>query len=659
MKKKKIKKILIANRGEISIRIAKTCHKLKIKTVGVYSKQDESSLHLDSMDEKYFLSDDPLQGSYLDKDRIVKICKQLEVDAVHPGYGFLSENYSFSKLLEKNNIIFIGPPANAVREMGDKISSKKIALRAKVNCIPGLNKEIKDFKQALKASKEIGFPVMIKASAGGGGKGMRIAHKKDDLKELIKAAKSEAKNAFGDDRIFIEKYIENPRHIEIQVLGDKFGNIISLGERECSIQRRHQKIIEEAPSAFLDEKTRKSMGEQAVRLAKAVNYYSAGTVEFVVDKNKNFYFLEMNTRLQVEHPVTEEITGIDLVKEMINIAEGKRLSFSEDEVKTKGWAIEARLCSEDPIKNFLPSAGKIKKLSLPENIRTDSGYKEGNIVSIYYDSLLAKIVSKGKNRNEAIQKIIQALEQINIQGIQTNQDFLINILQTQEFYESKIDTNFISNYYGQGFSGITNDVNTLEIMAIAALSNNLKYLKDVNNDLNKISKNWILVFGKNKFKFSLKKYDLLDLVLEKKGEKYHVDLFIDPFSQINQIKINDSFYNIRVTKNVNTYQVFFRGYFIEVNVFRELEYKSFKNLPKNNLKSVDNYLISPMPGKVVDILIKKGEIVNQGKTLIILDAMKMENILKAENKVKVIEVFVTKGEAVASEQNLIKLQMIN
>ncbi|MDC3024588.1 ATP-grasp domain-containing protein, partial [Alphaproteobacteria bacterium] len=435
---KKIKKVLIANRGEIAIRIAKTCKNLKIKTVGIYSKEDEASLHLDFMTEKYFLSDDPLTGSYLDKDKIIKICKELNVDAVHPGYGFLSENYSFSSLLEKNNIIFIGPPASAVKKMGDKISSKKIALGAKVNCIPGLNKEIIGYDQALKVSNDIGFPVMIKASAGGGGKGMRIVYKKNDLRQLIKSAKNEAKNAFGDDRIFIEKYIENPRHIEIQILGDKFGNVISLGERECSIQRRHQKIIEEAPSAFLNDETRNQMGSQAVRLARAVNYYSAGTVEFVVDKNRNFYFLEMNTRLQVEHPVTEETTGVDLVKEMINVAQGNKLSISKKNIRPKGWSIEARLCSEDPIKNFLPSAGKIKKMIFTENIRIDSGYKEGNIVSIYYDSLLAKIISKGKNRSEARYNLIKSLEETNIYGIQTNLDFLINILHTKEFEEGKI-----------------------------------------------------------------------------------------------------------------------------------------------------------------------------------------------------------------------------
>ncbi|PPR27115.1 MAG: Acetyl-/propionyl-coenzyme A carboxylase alpha chain [Alphaproteobacteria bacterium MarineAlpha9_Bin4] len=656
--KKKIKKILIGNRGEIAVRIAKTCKKLNIKTVGIFSKEDESSYHLDGMDEKVFLSNDPLNESYLNIKKIIQICKKMNVDAVHPGYGFLSENYLFSKELSKNNIIFIGPPANAVKEMGDKISSKKIALKAKVNCIPGINKEIRSLEEASKVSNNIGFPVMIKASAGGGGKGMRIVRKKKDLSELLKSAKNEAKNAFGDDRVFIEKYIENPRHIEIQVLGDKFGNIISLGERECSIQRRHQKIIEEAPSAFLDEVTRKKMGDQAVSLAKQVKYYSAGTVEFVVDKNKNFYFLEMNTRLQVEHPVTEEVTGVDLVKEMIKISEGNKLSLTQENLKIQGWSIEARLCSEDPKKDFLPSAGKIKKLVFPEKVRVDKGYIEGGTVSIYYDSLIAKIITKGRNRKEAINKMIEALQVMNIDGIKTNQDFLINILLTKEFSLSKIDTNFIEKNYKSGFKGKTGDVNILEIMAITALSNKLKYLKEINNDLSKISKNWTLVLEDKLFNFKLSTINDSALVLIKDNKKFYIELFVDPSSLINKIKINDNFYNLRITQNENLFKVFYNGYISKINIFRNIEYKSYTNLPKNKLVRENNYLVSPMPGKVVDVLVKKNSIVNSGETLIILDAMKMENILKSDSKVKILEIFVGKGEAVSAEQNLIKFKVI-
>ena len=656
--KKKIKKILIANRGEIAVRIANTCKKLKIKTVGIYSKQDEDSYHLTLMDEKVFLSNDPLNESYLNIKKIVDICKKLKVDAVHPGYGFLSENYQFSKLLSKNKIIFIGPPPEAVRAMGDKISSKKIALKANVNCIPGINKEVKSLEQAFNILTDIGLPVMIKASAGGGGKGMRIVYKKEDLKELLRSAKSEAKNAFGDDRIFIEKYIENPRHIEIQVLGDKYGKIISLGERECSIQRRHQKIIEEAPSSFLDESTRKEMGEQAVRLAKQVKYFSAGTVEFVVDKNRNFYFLEMNTRLQVEHPVTEEITGIDLVKEMIMIAQGEKISIDDNKLSIKGWSIEARLCSEDPSKEFLPSAGKIKKMALPTIVRIDKGYVEGDVVSIYYDSLLAKIISKGSDRKSAINKLIEALELINIRGVQTNQDFLINILSSDEFSKAKFDTNFISKKYKDGFAAKNVDGKKLEIMAIAALASQLHYLREINNDFSKISKEWILISENKSFEFKLISISEVGFVLDKNQKKFFVELYIDPTSYICKIKINDNFYNLRVNKDQNVYEVFYGGNFSQINIFRSSEYESLKSLPKNPIKEENNYLVSPMPGKVVDVLVKEGDIISVGKTLIILDAMKMENILKSETKVRVLKVFVKKDEAVSAEQNLIKLKQI-
>ena len=656
--KNKINKILIANRGEIAVRIAKTCKALNIKTVGVYSKQDSVSYHLKYMDENVFLSEDPLNGSYLNKNKIIEICKKLKVDAVHPGYGFLSENFIFSKLLAKNNIIFIGPPSDAVKAMGDKISSKKIALKAKVNCIPGVNQEIKNLNQAFKVANDIGYPVMIKASAGGGGKGMRVVYEKESLKELMKSAKNEAKNAFDDDRVFIEKYIENPRHIEIQVLGDKYGNIISLGERECSIQRRHQKIIEEAPSAFLDQETRKKMGKQAVSLAKQVKYYSAGTVEFVVDKNKNFFFLEMNTRLQVEHPVTEEITGIDLVKEMINIAAGKKLKLSEKSIMLEGWAIEVRLCSEDPIKDFLPSAGKIKKMFFPENIRIDKGYEEGDNVSIFYDSLLAKIIAKGKTRDEAITKIIDALESTHIQGIQTNQDFLINILQTKEFNISQIDTNFISKKYNDGFKGTTNETSKLEIMTIIALSCELKYLREVNLDLTNISKHWTLVTEEKIFYYKVNKINQLELELSQKNKKYNIEIFKNPISLIIKIKINDYFYLARVLKSENSYSIYYKGFSSDIKVFRDIEFKSFKNLPKNVMKSESNFLISPMPGKVVEVMVKKDDIVSPGDVLLVLDAMKMENILKADSKARVKEVLVNKGEAVAADQNLINLKQI-
>ena len=440
-----IKKVLIANRAEIAIRVAKTCKKMGIKTVGVFSKDDSMSLHLKYCDESFLLGKDPLKGSYLNIEKIVNIAKDVAADAIHPGYGFLSENSKFVKKLNKENIIFIGPSYKAIELMGDKIESKKIAKKAGVNCIPGYENAIENINHGLKEAKSIGYPVMIKASAGGGGKGMRIARNNNEFEELFIAAKNEAMNAFGDDRVFIEKYIEQPRHIEMQILSDNHGNILWLGERECSIQRRHQKIIEESPSSFINASIRNKMGEQAVSLAKAVNYSSAGTVEFVVDKNQNFYFLEMNTRLQVEHPVTELVTGLDLVEEMINVANNKKLAFSQKDIKVKGWSFESRLCAESPKKSFLPCAGRIENINYPtEDIRVDFGYKSGGEVSIYYDSLLAKIISFGKNRDEALAKMLNALSEVSIVGIDTNIDFLMDIYKQKSFSLGDINTNFIS-----------------------------------------------------------------------------------------------------------------------------------------------------------------------------------------------------------------------
>ena len=449
-----IKKVLIANRGEIAIRIAKSCKKLGIKTVGVFSKDDSASLHLTYCDESYLLGDDPLKGSYLNTEKLIEISKKFSVDAIHPGYGFLSENSGFVKELNKEKIIFIGPSHKAIELMGDKIESKKIAKKAGVNCIPGYEHAIKNVKEGLNEAKKIGYPVMIKASAGGGGKGMRIANDKNEFEELLTAAKNEALNAFGDDRVFIEKYIEKPRHIEMQILADNHGNIIWLGERECSIQRRHQKIIEEAPSSFIDNVTRVKMGEQATSLAKEVNYSSAGTVEFVVDQKQNFYFLEMNTRLQVEHPVTELVTGIDLVEEMINVANNKKLNIKQNDVKVQGWAFESRLCAESPKKNFLPSAGRLVNINYPVgDIRVDNGYQSGGEVSIYYDSLLAKIISKGKDRNDALSKMQVALRDVAVEGIETNIDFLMDIYKKEAFAKGEINTNFIAETYDNGYEG--------------------------------------------------------------------------------------------------------------------------------------------------------------------------------------------------------------
>ncbi len=649
-----IKKILIANRGEIAIRIAKTCRKLGIKTVGIFSKVDISSLHLNYCDEKYFLGDDPLKGSYLNSSKIIAAAKHYSVDAVHPGYGFLSENFKFVQQLEKEKIIFIGPSHKAIKLMGDKIESKKIAKKAGVNCIPGYEQAVLSIKDGLIQAKNIGFPVMIKASAGGGGKGMRIAKEESEFEELLVAAKNEALNAFGDDRVFIEKYIEKPRHIEMQVLGDKFGNIVWLGERECSIQRRHQKIIEEAPSSFLNEEIRINMGEQAVKLAKEVNYSSAGTVEFVVDQKQNFFFLEMNTRLQVEHPVTEAVTGIDLVEQMINIGNGKKLIFDQKNIKISGWAFESRLCAESPKKNFLPSAGRIKNINYPsKGIRVDYGYLSGDEVSIYYDSLLSKIISKGKNRIEALQNMQRALKEISIEGIDTNLDFLMDIYKKKAFIEGNINTNFISDSYKNGYQGLTEDNEEKEIIILLALSYHLNYLSSVNKYSINISKLWIVswLYEECSIELITIKKDYFSLMI---NDQYKEIIFkIDYVSDLVKLNIKDKNYVGRVLSLNSKIKVFYNGTESDLSIFRKRTYELLKILPKKNNELSLKQIFSPMPGKVTKILVKEKDKVLVGDSLIVLDAMKMENIIKSDFSGIIKEVVIKENESVATDELLI------
>ena len=449
------KKILIANRGEIACRIIKTAKKMGIKTVAVYSEADEYAKHVIEADESIFIGPAVASESYLSIEKIINAAKKTNSDAIHPGYGFLSENPKFVKKLSNTKIKFIGPNIEAIQIMGDKIKSKKLAIKAKVNTIPGFNDVIRDYSHALSVSKDIGFPFVIKASAGGGGKGMRIVKNEKEVKDAFQLASREAKSSFGDERMFIEKYIQKPRHIEIQVIADRFGNLIHLGERECSIQRRHQKIIEEAPSSVVTNKLINDMGEQAKTLAKEVGYQSAGTVEFIVDQKNNFYFLEMNTRLQVEHPVTEEITGIDLVEQMIKIAAGEKLKIKQENVKINGCAMEARIYSEDPIRNFLPAVGRIKKYIIPKinkNIRLDSGVINGSDIGINYDPMIAKLIVKGKNRKQCIDLMIQSLNSYYIRGFNNNIKFLISVFKSKKFYEGDIHTGLLDKEYEDGYS---------------------------------------------------------------------------------------------------------------------------------------------------------------------------------------------------------------
>ncbi|MAI02319.1 MAG: acetyl-CoA carboxylase biotin carboxylase subunit [Rickettsiales bacterium TMED254] len=649
-----IKKVLIANRGEIAIRIAKSCKKLGIKTVGVFSKDDEFSLHLDYCDEKYLLGEDPLKGSYLNIDKIMKVAIESNTDAVHPGYGFLSENSLFVKALEGKKIIFIGPSNKSIELMGDKIESKKIAKQAGVNCIPGYEEAIKDINTGIKYAKDIGFPVMIKASAGGGGKGMRIANNLDDFEELVIAAKNEARNAFGDDRVFIEKYIEKPRHIEMQILGDRHGNIIWLGERECSIQRRHQKIIEEAPSSFLDNETREQMGEQAVKLAKEVGYFSAGTVEFVVNDKKEFFFLEMNTRLQVEHPVTEAVTGIDLVEQMINIANNKALKIDQQSIKTSGWAFESRICAENPKKNFLPSAGRIKEFIYPDkNTRVDLGYRSGDEVSIFYDSLIAKVISKGSNRDNAIKNMQKTLQELSIKGIETNLDFLMDIYKNPLFAKGDINTNFIAENYNEGYTGKVKNKKEIEIMSLMALCQKIDYLNSFNN--NNLPKDWTLNCSSSEIRFKLLSIQGQEVIflLDKVEEKITYEInYINSFIHINfrNYKFTGRF---SITESFT--EIFYNGGNISFTVLTTKSNYLYKKLPKDSKKSNFKELLSPMPGKVTKIFVKENDIVEAGDNLIILDAMKMENILKADFPGQVKKLYVKEDDSVSADQLLIKL----
>ncbi len=652
-----IKKILIANRGEIAIRIAKTVNKMGMKVVGIYSKQDEQANHLNYCDETYFLGEDPLKGSYLNQKKILEIASYSNSDAIHPGYGFLSENAKFAKLLSNNSKIFIGPPASAIKLMGDKITSKKIANKAGVNCIPGINEVITNSTKALQAAKKIGYPIMIKASAGGGGKGMRVANNEKELISHLSSAKNEARNAFGDDRVFLEKYIENPRHIEIQILGDKHNNYLWLGDRECSIQRRHQKIIEEAPSSFLDEETRKEMGNQSIMLAKEVGYYSAGTVEYVVNKNKEFFFLEMNTRLQVEHPVTEETTGIDLVEQMINIANNKKLKLKQEKIQVKGWSFESRLCAESPTKNFMPSAGKIKSFKIPRtNIRVEAGYQEGEEVSIFYDPLLAKIISKGKTREEAAKYMVKTLEKTYIDGIDTNIDFLIDIFNNKNFLSGNIDTNFISNNYIKGYTGKLKEGSKNLIVSLLAFAHKLYYLIEINKNPASISKVFFVDTEKKIIKIEIISIieNIFTLKVNKKDIKMKVHREEDV--PIYEIVIAEKKYIGTVKNNVDALKVYYQGSIADVKVFKLTVFKNLKKIPINQIKKKDKKLTSPMPGKVVKILVKEGQKVKQGEILLILDAMKMENTITSIEEGIVKKIMVKNNDAVIADQDLIILK---
>ena len=658
-----IKKILIANRGEIACRIIKTAKKMNIKTVAVYSEADKYSDFVSMADESYFIGPSAPSESYLVIKKIIEIAKRSKSDAIHPGYGFLSENYSFVKALEKEKIKFIGPNKNAIIKMGDKIESKNLAVKLKLNVIPGHTEAVRDPKKAIKIAEKIGFPVLLKASAGGGGKGMRIVNKRQELETNLKAAQSEALNSFGDDRVFIEKYITNPRHIEIQILCDKHGNQLHLGERECSIQRRYQKVIEECPSSFVDNNLREAMAEQALRLAKEVKYDSAGTVEFVVDDKKNFYFLEMNTRLQVEHPVTELVTGVDLVEQMINCADGKKLTLSQNDIKLNGWSIESRIYAEDPLKEFLPSIGRLIEHQEPsifnkdEIIRNDTGVSSGSEISIFYDPMISKLAVHAKDRDKALDLMISALEQYYIEGVEHNVAFLISTLKNKDFRSGAISTNFIKSHYPNGYIynyGINKDV-LKKFFNVAALV----FLK-VNG--NKVVKNISIIKGADIVEIEIIEYSFsnksANIKLKQKNEMYEIQSDWSVNEKIMQMSVNQNneFAKIDKIHNFNKYSITIEDCSLDLIVSSLDTGKLFKYMPEPKVEDLSKMLISPMPGLIKDISVKEGQKIKKGEQIVIIEAMKMENILKSEKDCLVREILVKEGDSVSADEVLINFE---
>ncbi|MGV8936604.1 MAG: acetyl-CoA carboxylase biotin carboxylase subunit [Allorhizobium sp.] len=657
-----IQKILIANRGEIACRVIRTARRMGIATVAVYSDADRDALHVREADEKIHIGPSPSNQSYIVIDRILDAIRESGADAVHPGYGFLSENAAFAKALDEMGVTFIGPPVNAILAMGDKITSKKLAAEAGVSTVPGHMGLIADADEAVKISTEIGYPVMIKASAGGGGKGMRIAWNDAEAREGFQSSKNEAKNSFGDDRIFIEKFVTDPRHIEIQVLGDKHGTVLYLGERECSIQRRNQKVIEEAPSPFLDEATRKAMGEQAVALSKAVGYHSAGTVEFIVDGNRNFYFLEMNTRLQVEHPVTELITGLDLVEQMIRVAGGEKLAFGQDDVKLNGWAVECRLYAEDPYRSFLPSIGRLTRYRPPTEglqddgtiVRNDTGVYEGGEISMYYDPMIAKLCTWAPTRIAAIDAMSSALDNFEVDGIGHNLPFLSAVMQHQRFRSGKITTAFIAEEFPDGFVGVTPDAASAEkLTAVAAVINQtlqeraVQISGTIGNHRRVVGRDWVVTLpgfenpvtvstGANGMAVRFDNGTNLSVAGGWTPGQSHTIFHID--GETMGIKVNLVGTGIRLR---------WRGMDMIARVRSPRVAELARLMPEKLPPDTSKMLLCPMPGVITSVSVEAGEQVEAGQTLATVEAMKMENILKAERRGVVKHVAVKAGESLA------------
>lgn len=653
------KKILIANRGEIACRVIRSARAMGIKTVAVYSDADDGAVHMQMADEAVHIGPAAAAESYLVIEKIINACKETGAEAVHPGYGFLSENQAFADALDAAGIAFIGPGKKAIASMGDKIASKKLALEAGVNTVPGHMDLIEDADHAVKISKEIGYPVMIKASAGGGGKGMRIAHDDAEAREGFQSAKNEAISSFGDDRIFIEKFVVDPRHIEIQVLADKHGSCLYLGERECSVQRRHQKVIEEAPSPFVDEKLRKAMGEQAVALAKVVDYHSAGTVEFIVGSDKSFYFLEMNTRLQVEHPVTELITGIDLVEQMIRVAYGEKLAMTQKDIKLTGWALESRLYAEDPYRGFLPSIGRLSRYKVPkgDNVRVDTGVTEGSEITMFYDPMIAKLVTYGKDRDEAIEEMGRALDAYEVSGIAHNINFLNAVCNHPRFKAGKLTTGFIAEEYPEGFHGAPLSDETYEkLVAVAALVHLRSVSRSLKDVVAKTAEKWVVSEGKEKsFEISVEDakggidVHIGDRVIAVRSKwapgKRRVKAKVNGVKMIAQLALFRG--AVRLTHG---------GAEVNLDVRTPNAASLAEIMPIKVAPDMSKFLLCPMPGMVVSVNVNEGDEVKAGQALAVVEAMKMENILRAEQDGVVSAVKAGAGDVLAVDDVILEFE---
>jgi len=669
----KIKKILIANRGEIACRVMKTARKMGIKTVAIYSDADAGAPHVRMADEAVHIGPSAAAESYLVMDKILDAIKQTGAQAVHPGYGFLSENAAFAEALDKAGVAFIGPGKRAIEAMGDKITSKKLADEAGVSTVPGHMGLIEDAEEAVKIATQIGYPVMIKASAGGGGKGMRIAWNDDEAREGFALSRSEARSSFGDERIFIEKFVQKPRHIEIQVLGDKHGNTIYLGERECSIQRRNQKVIEEAPSPFLDEATRKAMGEQSVALAKAVDYSSAGTVEFIVDPDRNFYFLEMNTRLQVEHPVTELITGIDLVEQMIRVAYGEHLALQQSDVKLNGWAIESRLYAEDPYRNFLPSIGRLTRYRPPVEsvaedavVRNDTGVEEGGEISMFYDPMIAKLCTWAPTRTAAIDGMQDALDGFELDGIGHNIPFLQAVMNHDRFRSGDISTAFIEEEYPEGFEGAA--LGEAEVERAAALATVAHVISENRNVLisgtlpnrqREVGTKWVAMIdnpvdGQSAHGVSALWVEGAAEVSLEGGERWRVETDWTPGQSLMEATIDGVPTVMKLAPAGDGWRVRWRGADLKIAVRSPRAAELAALMPIKLPPDTSKFLLCPMPGLVVSINVEEGDEVQEGQALATVEAMKMENVLRAEKKSVVAAIKAAPGDSLAVDEVIIE-----